>query len=66
MYNSTQKEPLLKDGAVFVNNSSRIKYRVLWFNQDIVFLVSREASAFPIKITMDMLSEHYEIVRDAK
>lgn len=64
MYSDAQKEPLLKVGAIYVNNSSRLKSKVLWFNQEIVFLVSREASAYPIQITMDHLFENYEGVEN--
>jgi len=47
-------------GDVYVNHSSRIKYRVLWFNEDMVFIVAAHKSAYPIQVPCYLFNEHYE------
>jgi len=47
---------------IYVNNSSRLRYRVLWFNEDVVFIVANHKSAYPLQVPRYLFNEHYEKV----
>ena len=53
---------MINEGDIFVNNVTRIRYRVLWQNADVVFIVANHASAYPVAVQKYILKEHYEKV----
>ena len=49
-------------GQTIVDNSTRLKYKVLYKNVDIVCIVANYANAIPMNLPFSFVIENYEVV----